>query len=285
MNLLSFLKNLTSRLSLCLCLLLPLPSWATTVQVQTSQGNFVINLFDFDAQVKLTVDNFLAYVNANAYDDTFFHRSDPGFVLQGGGFVYGGMFPAPQDTDLGLIPVQLVAGQENTTIINQPRYSSVRGTVAMAKIGNDPDSASNQWFINLNDNATALDLQNGGFTVFGIVESGMDVVNAIVAYNLLSPGYPSPLDELPLQNYTNDDFTNNVVPDDTNLAIINTVTVLDSSVDTAADLDLVLNELFLGFRPTPVITQPEFKDGGNVGIVGLVLLVSLLTLRRRFQNR
>ena len=65
-----------------------------------------------------------------------------------------------------------------------------RGTVAMAKVGSDPNSATSQWFINLADNASNLDFQNGGFTVFGEVVVGMDVADAIAALPIVNFGPP-----------------------------------------------------------------------------------------------
>jgi len=63
-----------------------------------------------------------------------------------------------------------------------PSRSNVRGTIAMAKLDGDPDSATNEWFINLGDNSANLDKQNGGFTVFGrVLDPGMDVVDTIAA--------------------------------------------------------------------------------------------------------
>jgi len=281
-----FNKSVLIRL-LCISLISPMTAQATTVEVQTTAGNFVINLFDFDEDVKATVDNFLQYVNAGLYDDTYFHRLVPTFVLQGGGFVYGGSFPAPQDTDLNLQEVELVPGQDNPTIDNQPKYSNVLWTVAMAKLSGQPNSATNQWFINLNNNAGTLDTQVAanrlvpGFTVFGIVESGRDVVEALTDFTLLLPSYASPLSELPVQNYTNDDFTNNVVPNQNNLALITAIVVLDSTIDTASHLTIVPNDLGQGLRPTPTIPQQDFEEGGNVGLIFIIFLAGLLVLRRK----
>ncbi len=71
---------------------------------------------------------------------------------------------------------------QNPAVTNEPELSNVRGTIAMAKLGTDPNSATNQWFISLADNSANLDVQNDGFTVFGIVmDNGMDIVDVIVA--------------------------------------------------------------------------------------------------------
>jgi cyclophilin family peptidyl-prolyl cis-trans isomerase len=293
MKLLEFLYSRTVQTCCILSLASPFSAHATTVQVQTTAGDFVINLFDFDPAVQATAENFIAYVENGSYDNTFFHRLSRGFVLQGGGYVYNDPFPAPQDTDLNLEEVVRNPGQANPTVPNQPKYSNVIGTVTMAKIGGDPDSATNQWFINLANNGSNLDIQNGGFTVFGQVTSGMDVVASLANFNLLAepmtpePGveytYASPLTELPLQNYNNDNFAANDVPDNTNLAIINAVVILDPTQDTASGLNIVRNELILpGVRATPIVIPQDFKDGGGVGLLFLALLSGLLYLRRRF---
>jgi cyclophilin family peptidyl-prolyl cis-trans isomerase len=82
-----------------------------------------------------------------------------------------------------------------------PSRSNVHGTIAMAKLGSDPNSASNQWFFNLADNGgvppLGLDFQNGGFTVFGrVLDPGMNVVDAIA--NLRVFAFPAPFDHLPV---------------------------------------------------------------------------------------
>lgn len=135
-----------------------------------------------------TVANFLGYVNRKDYDNTFIHRSPPSFVIQGGGY------KSVNDTVV-LVPQQ-------PPVVNEFNVSNTRGTLAMAKLGGDPNSATNQWFFNLGDNSANLDTQNGGFTVFGRVANSsslavMDAITAIPTYNA-----GSPFDQLPLRNYT-----------------------------------------------------------------------------------
>ena len=137
----------------------------------------------FDAYPK-TVSNFLNYVeNANGvrrYDGTFIHRSVPGFVIQGGGYAY--------DPGLGAFSANSAPHiQTDAPVINEFGRSNVRGTVAMAKIGGNPDSATSEWFINLADNSANLDNQNGGFTVFGqVLGNGMSIADTIAALDVVS---------------------------------------------------------------------------------------------------
>ena len=294
MNLLNIFQKNSKKIALALSLFAPCSAFATIVQIQTTLGDFEINLFDFDPDTKATVDNFIAYVNGGSYNSTFFHRLVPGFVIQGGGYVYNGTFPAPLDVDLVLEEVVLTPGQANPTVVNQPKYSSVRGTIAMAKIGSDPDSATNQWFINLSDNATNLDLQNGGFTVFGqVMGDGMMVVDALAGLTLLGPpatpdpdlkyAYGSPLNELPVQNYDVTNFLNNDVPDSTNLAMVNAIVVLDGATDTAAGLNPVINELILGYPTTPFVDNSQYRSGGAVGWLFLLLLLPLTIFRIKYR--
>lgn len=146
------------------------------VRIATSRGDIHLDLRP--DQAPATVDNFLQYVTSGAYTDSIFHRSVPDFVIQTGGFriLYNDQGPYFDSVET-LPPVQ-----------NEPNVSNTRGTIAMAKLGGDPDSATSQWFVNLGDNGANLDNQNGGFTVFGQVdEAGMEVVDAIAGlpfYNL-----------------------------------------------------------------------------------------------------
>ncbi len=136
----------------------------TIVRVSTSIGDYSIELLDDIAPV--TVQNFLGYVNRNNYNGTYLHRVVDDFVVQGGAYRFQESF-GPVD-----IPVQ-------TTIPNEFNVSNIRGTVAMAKLDGQPDSASNQWFVNLADNVQ-LDTTNGGFTVFGnVLGAGMTILDGI----------------------------------------------------------------------------------------------------------
>jgi cyclophilin family peptidyl-prolyl cis-trans isomerase len=132
----------------------------TFVQFQTTLGNVEVQLFN--QQTPLTVANFLQYVNQHLYDGTIFSRSVPSFVVQGGGFTSTGA------AITAFAPVQ-----------NEPVFSNTLGTIAMAKLPGDPNSATNQFFFNTADNSQNLDNQNGGFTVFGDVVQGLNIVEAI----------------------------------------------------------------------------------------------------------
>lgn len=181
---------------------------AQTVRFQTNLGNIDVDLLPGAAP--LTVQNFLGYVNNKAYDNSIFHRSVSNFVIQGGGFRLSG-------NNVQEIP-------QNPSVRNEFRESNVRGTIAMAKLDGDPNSATNQWFFNLsNNNAANLDRQNGGFTVFGRVRdaASLAVMDRIAAVPVPSPGpLASPLDAAPLQNYTSG------APTAANFIVVQSITVL-----------------------------------------------------------
>ena len=103
-------------------------SHATVVEVQTSLGNIQINLFD--ETTPKTVENFLSYVNSGTYANNIIHRSVPGFIIQGGGFTYS------DDTATGGILLDDVP--TDLSVVNEPKLSNLRGTLAMAK-GSDPE--------------------------------------------------------------------------------------------------------------------------------------------------
>ena len=240
-------------------------SSATVVEFQTVMGNFEVNLYDNDTPA--TVANFLDYLNNGAYTNSVYHRSAPGFVVQGGGFTF----------DMGL-PLDTIP--TNPAVTNEPEFSNVRGTIAMAKLGNDPNSATSQWFFNLADNSANLDGQNDGFTVFGeVVGNGMDVIDAIAALPVYN--FTAPTDNLPLRNYTANDFTNNVPVDGTHLVIVNAVIVSDSTVDSAAGLNPPLNTANSGGgTPPPPPAPASGGGGGSFGVFGLLALLFGYRFRR-----
>lgn len=140
----------------------------TIVNVTTPLGDFSIELFESEAPA--TVANFLNYVNSGRYNGTIIHRTEPRFVVQGGGFTFN------QATS-NFSPIAT-----DPAVINEFSIPNTRGTLAMAKFSGDPNSATSQWFVNLADNRANLDNQNGGFTVFGqVIGDGMIIVDAIAA--------------------------------------------------------------------------------------------------------
>ncbi len=157
------------------------------VRFTTSLGNIDVELRP-DVAPK-NVANFLSYVNSGAYGSTsFIHRSVPGFILQGGGYYYNNG--------------QAVAIPNQAPVSNEFNLSNVRGTLAMAKINGDPNSATSQWFFNLVDNSTNLDTQNGGSTVIGTIvdTQGLAVMDAIAALQVINVN--SPFDALPVIDYS-----------------------------------------------------------------------------------
>jgi peptidyl-prolyl cis-trans isomerase A (cyclophilin A) len=163
---------------------------ATTVRVITSLGDFSIELFD--DVTPITVANFLNYVNSGRYNGTAIHRA---VVIQGVPFVIqGGWLSYDQGSN------SLNAIATDTEIPNEFALPNTRGTVAMAKLAGDPNSATSQWFVNLSDNSANLDAQNGGFTVFGrVLGDGMDIVDSIAAL----PTYTlTGIEDFPLFNYS-----------------------------------------------------------------------------------
>lgn len=230
---------------------------ATIVEFQTVMGTFEVNLYD--NATPETVLNFLSYVNGLQYTNSIFHRSVPGFIVQGGGFVYSGTFP----------PAGITA---SAPVVNEPEFSNVRGTIAMAKLGGDPNSATNQWFFNLANNSANLDVQNGGFTVFGeVVGNGMVVIDDIAALPIFdfSASHPA-LTDLPLQNYNV-----STPPDANHLIIISAIVVSDPTVDSAAGLNPPPNTLI---NPPPA--PPPAPSGGGGGSFGVFTLFGLLLIRR-----
>lgn len=148
-------------------------SWyVSSPQVRLTVQGFGDLIIDLEPGLaKETVDNFLQYVEDGFYDGTLFHRLIEGFVIQGGGFIENTGDDLVAQTGLRT-PIALESdnGLSNTV-----------GTVAMART-REPDSATSQFFINLSDNSASLDYQNAsnpGYTVFGLVTTGMSLVESM----------------------------------------------------------------------------------------------------------
>ncbi|MGP4714409.1 MULTISPECIES: peptidylprolyl isomerase [unclassified Psychrobacter] len=135
------------------------------VELETSMGNITIELNEEKAPK--TVENFLNYVNSGHYEGTIFHRVIDGFMIQGGG-----------------MDAQMNEKKTNAPVENEADngLKNDKGTIAMART-QDPHSATSQFFINVKDNDflnhSGKNAQGWGYTVFGKVTSGMDVIEKL----------------------------------------------------------------------------------------------------------
>lgn len=132
------------------------------VELDTSMGAIVIELNAEKAPK--TVENFLNYVKSGQYEGTIFHRIIDGFMIQGGGM----------DERMNEKPTNKpIENEADNGLKNEA------GTIAMART-QDPHSATSQFFINIKDNDflnhSGKNMQGWGYTVFGKVTSGMDVI-------------------------------------------------------------------------------------------------------------
>ncbi len=196
-----------------------------------ARGTVFIELFD---DRPLTRDNFLQYVNGGHYDESLMHRMVRNFVIQGGGFYPVTLTePAPLFSSLDpTVEVDLDGNPAtpNPTVNNEfgnlPFRSNLRGTLAMAKLGGNPNSATSEYFFNVKDNGgppSELDSQNGGFTVFArVVGDGMSLIDL----------YNAQLNILNL----NPDFDDNGTRDGT---LFSSVPVLGSSAQNYVPLVLL----------------------------------------------
>jgi len=234
-----------------------------TTNAAVPNDTFFVELFDQAGAARSrttpqTVANFLAYADDGSYAKTIIHRSVGNFVVQGGGFTaptapYGGPGGAPT-----VIP-------QKPTVVNEPGNTNVRGTIAMAKRGNDPNSATNQWFVNLANNSANLDNQNGGFTAFGRVLGGgmaaVDAMAAVPTYNAVgyygsyaSTTYPqnehTAFNELPLRDIPHP-VPNPLIVQPGQFVTIQSITRVGELVHTVTSSD-------------PTLVTASIVDGGVV---------------------
>jgi peptidyl-prolyl cis-trans isomerase A (cyclophilin A) len=156
---------------------------APRVKLATSAGDIVVELDA--AKAPKSVENFLQYVKDKHYDGTVFHRVIDGFMIQGGGFT----------ADLQQKPTRAPIPLEASNGLKNDKY-----TIAMARTGN-PNSATSQFFINVknNDSLNAPNPDGYGYTVFGKVVAGTDVVDKIRA---VATGNKGGMQNVPLEAVT-----------------------------------------------------------------------------------
>lgn len=226
------------------------------VRFETVLGDIDVRLFE--SATPASVANFLNYVDDGDYDDSFIHRAPPNFVIQGGGFNF------PEGGGVGSVPT-------DPAVVNEPGLSNLRGTLAYAKQGGDPNSATSGWFFSTGDNAANLDFQNGGFTVFGrVIGDGLAVVDEIASQQLVNAG--SPFTQLPVLDSFEQPTVNRA-----DLVLIETVTRLtfadgdydfDGDIDTA-DLAVWKSQLGSSLRISdqPAGSTLVEADGNGDGVV------------------
>ena len=164
--------------------LMAAPTAEPRVEIETNLGKIVVQLAP--SRAPITVKNFIRYVEEGHYTNTIFHRVIPGFMIQGGGFTAAVVQKPPHDP----IPLEARGGLKND------KY-----TIAMARTMY-PHSATSQFYINVNDNSflNADQAQDGnGYTVFGRVVSGMNVVDRIAE---VPTGYRAGMQDVPRETVT-----------------------------------------------------------------------------------
>lgn len=141
----------------------------TLVTMFTSVGDMELELYDEDKPV--TVSNFLKYATSGLFNNLLLQRWEPNFVIQAGQY-----WVDTNDPAINVVPVYGTITNEFS--VGKP-YLNTAGTIAMARVGGQTNSASSQWFLNLT-NSPHLDKTDGGFTVFGHVTKGTEVMNLFV---------------------------------------------------------------------------------------------------------
>ena len=252
-------------------------------------GSVQIDLFDDLSP--LSVNNFVTrYVATGRYNDTMIHRVDTGLgVIQGGGFMKSG--------------AAVVTAADPTINLEYSR-ANTRGTIAMARSAN-VNSATSQWFINTANNTDNLGTANGGgYAVFGwVVGPGMSVVDTIAA--LPTFAYSSPFNQVPLQNFTQADFTNSVDPLP-HVVVLSSVTVvkthpsfqnpflatdvnndgsLKASDVAAINLDLLQHGFHNLAGPFSGTSYLDVDGNGRVNLSDSLLAINALLKRLRHKCR
>jgi len=213
------------------------PTATAIVQLNTTIGSMTIELYGQDKPI--TVTNFLRYIRDGLFVNSFAHRLPQGFVLQGGAFMLD------SNNSINGIPTYPAIATEAGPF---PEFSNVTGTIAMA-LGDNPNSATSSWFLNLKDNngtdADNLDTNTGGFTVFGKVTSGLTVLQKFASFTYYSGG----------ANVTD------TIVNWGNGARKGRVPAVELMLNSPLVSDLIFTSWTILDGPIPVITSPSYALG------------------------
>lgn len=221
----------------------------TVVEFETTSGNVFVQLSD--AATPLTVANFLSYLNQGLYNNTIIDRSVSNFVVQGGSYTTDGT------------PIPTAA-----PVMNEPGQSNVEGTIAMAKLPTDPNSATSAWFFNVADNSQNLDNQNGGFTVFGKVIQGLDVLEQINQLPTISTTIgPSSFASLPVVN-----LATGATPTADNLVTVSQVIVAPKDTFTAtSDVPGLVNPVIDSTGTMTLNVSPNASGYAHIAVTATAI--------------
>jgi cyclophilin family peptidyl-prolyl cis-trans isomerase len=235
------------------------PDTADARRIETTLGNFDVILYP--SATPVTVANFITYADAGRYNGMFFHRSISDFIVQGGGYRHDG--------------ADFLGVTKSPAIQNEPGISNLVGTVAMAKLPGNPNSATSEFFVNVNDNSANLDEQNSGFTVFGrVAGSGLTLLNQIndlpvEKYTVSVDGSSTLLEDVPMN-----DTAAPAVMDPSKLVKVTAVTAVpilryevlsgNEAVATAVVNGTDVNISGVGAGSTTITVKAFDLDGGMV---------------------
>ncbi|GEM_PF-6681658 len=246
---------------------------AATVRMETTLGNIDVELYGGIAPQ--SCGSFLGCVTRGAYDNSIFHRSEAGFVLEGGGF-------RPTEIGDGYDLSPIPAGDP---VVNEfsPELSNVLGTLAMRSTADGSSPPSSQWFFNMGDNSSIFDGPNSGINVFGRVTAGLDVLLALGAlevFNFSGGDSSSPFVEFPtMDSYTQEAYEAGSYPALSDLVWLRSAwPITDANNDGMVDAtDYIVLKRNFGAQSGAGWQQGDFDSDGDVDYDDLRLLTLCLS--------
>ncbi len=213
--------------------------FTTNFSTESVSENFFVEVYNDQNETNkttpITADNFLEYVSDGSYEKTLIHRLVTDFVIQGGGYTW----PTLPSNESGGYPLKVESKGE---IMNEPFNSNLLGTIAMAKVSEQPNSATSEWYINLSDNIS-LDSQNEGYSVFGhllgdSIQTPLLLNNQNI-YNVNFADIGLTLPQLPLIN-----LKGNIIYDNNYFAIhkISTISQRPSEIENIYNVIVTAND-------------------------------------------